>query len=64
MPLHPLLGGHGEVVGGHVVDKAYGVGLGEGGPGFDHKVGKEVVEGQNHGLGDVLHCCPPMTNLH
>ena len=42
--LHSLLGGHGEVVGGHVVDKVFCVSVDEGAPQLDLKIGKEVVE--------------------
>ena len=49
MPLYLLLGGHGEVVGGHGVDEAFSVGLSEGGPALDLKVGKGIVGGQNQG---------------
>ena len=60
MPLCLLLGGHGNVVGGHGVDKAFSVGLGEGGPGLDLKVGKGIVGGQNHGYSGCFALLPAL----
>ena len=56
-----LLGGCGVVVGGHVVDKAFGASLDEVAKWLDHKVGKEVVGGQNHGSRGCFPLLPALT---
>ena len=56
-----LLGGRGVVVGGNVVDKVFGASLDEVAQGLDQKVGKEVVEGQNHCYGGCFAWLPSLT---
>ena len=56
-----LLGDHGVVVGGHAVDNAFSASLDVVAQGFDHKVGKEVVGGQNRGFRGCFRLLPALT---